>query len=115
MAKQVIILERQDGSPIIYRVAFWLQVPAARQSYFANAAAVSVWKGASAAENSALAAGQIYEVVETVAMLPGDTEQAIAAALQVRWTNKQLEFNNSVLLYRYGTYWDGAGWTIVSA
>ena len=57
MAQTIIILD-QEGLPsdLNYRVAFWLDVPMARQRFYANAAAVSAFVDATAAELAALKA-----------------------------------------------------------
>ena len=43
MARKIIVLERQNlPSDQDYRVAFWLDVPATRRAFYANATAASV-------------------------------------------------------------------------
>lgn len=115
MAKQVIVLERNDGAPVVFRVAYWLTVAAARQSYYARAGAKSIWTGAITAENDAIAAGQVVEVVETHEIPPGANLAAIEAELQTIWTAKQAAFTASNVPNRYGSFWDSVGgWTVVN-
>jgi hypothetical protein len=115
MAKRIIVLERTDGAPVSFRVAFWLTVAAARQSYYARVGLVSVWPGASAGENTALAAGQVVEVVDTHEIPPGASLAVIEAELEAIWTAKQAAFTASNIPNRYGSFWDSVGgWTLVN-
>ena len=114
MAKQIIILERQDGTPIVVNVAYWLVVPAGWQSYYAKPGAVSVWKGASAPENAAIAAGQVLEVLAQETMAEGGTIPSMQAELVTRFNSAQARLTASVLLFRYGSFCDAGVWTMVT-
>lgn len=114
MAKRVIILDRPDRlDPNTYRVALWAAVPAARQSFFAVPNAVSAWRDASAAENSAIASGAIKERVELFQFPPGATGAQMQNHIEARWQLFQNEITNVNLWQRYGSFWDSAsGWTM---
>jgi hypothetical protein len=114
MAKQIVILERNDGAPISFRVAYWLTVVAGRQAYYAKPGLVSQWKDASAPENAAIAAGQVYEVVELHEVAPGANLAAIQAELQAIYTAKQAAFTASNVPNKYGSSFDGTTWTVVN-
>jgi hypothetical protein len=114
MAKQIIILERNDGAPPTFRVAYWLTVAASRQTYYAQTGAKSVWTGASQAENDAIAAGQIVEVVGTQEVAPGASMAVVQTQLEGIWTSKQAAFTASNVPNRYGSFWDGVTWTVLN-
>ena len=115
MAKRIIILERAEGNPINYTVAFWLVVPVARRSYYAAVGKKSAWRGASQAEHDAIAAGEVLEVIDSCSQMATATEGEVALDLEARWAQKQSVLTLALLLYRYGTYWDGISWTVVTA
>lgn len=114
MAKRVIVLDRNDGSPVSFRVAYWFPVAAARQSYYARAGAKSAWKDATQAENDAIAAGQVFEVVEPHEIPAGANLAQIEAELEAIWTAKNTAFANSNVPNRYGSFWDGVDWNVVN-
>jgi len=122
MARQIIMLEdvtpnRGASEPLIYRYAMWLSVPSARQAFYANASATSaVSKGpnaATAGELTAIQNGSILEVVETINVIGMNLAQ-IEAALVARFTQAQTFLNGqgSNSWDHYGTFWDGATWTL---
>lgn len=115
MARKIIILERTDmPSDANYRVAFWLDVPAARQAFYANAQAKSVVIGATAGEISAIQTGAVVEVVEVVETLrrpAGTTLAAMRTLLAARHGELQADLIARNPYDRYGTSWDGAAWT----
>lgn len=110
MAQTIIILD-QDGLPsdLNYRVAFWLDVPAARQRFYANAAAVSAFADASAGELAAIKAGQIVEIVETIPRPIDTLMPAVKQAARDRLAALQAELNKDNRFNRYGTRWTQAG------
>lgn len=115
MARKIIILDRTGlPSDQNYRVAFWLDVPAARQPFYADATATSVVKGATQAEIDAIKAGQIVEEVVEVPALAGATQTQLLNALIARYNARQAEFTARNPWARYGSYWDGTGWTAVT-
>lgn len=110
--KRVIVLERMnDHPPPEFRVAFWADVPVARQSFYADPSKASVWSGATVAENTSLKNGAVLEMVDTVAAPPNATLAEIQAILENRWATFQAEVNNAKKWTRYGTVWDGTTWT----
>ena len=115
MARKIIVLD-QTGLPSDsnYTVAFWLSVPAARQLFYANAAATSHVVGAQAAEISAIQAGQIMERIVSVPYIKGTSLGAIQADLVSRYNAAQTELNNDNPWNHYGTTWDGTTWTLVT-
>ena len=113
---QAIIILDQTGMPsdLNYRVAFWLDVPAARQSFYANPAATSAFVGISADDLAAIRAGQTIEVVETIPRLAGTSLATVKQAARDRLPALQLEFNRDNKYNRYGTRWTQAtGWVDV--
>src|SRR3990167_11266269 len=66
----IIILDRSDPTnPNVYRYVFWADVPSARQPFYAALAgptAVSAWKDALAADNTALQNGSVVEKMDTI-------------------------------------------------
>lgn len=112
MARKIIILERVAmPSDRAFRVAFWLDVPAARRSFYANANATSAVVGATQAEVDALKAGSVVEVLEALNRPTGTTQAAMQSALQSRHTQLQQDLIDRNPYERYGTSWDGTTWT----
>jgi hypothetical protein len=110
MAKQIIVLEFIETSRQ-FRVAFWLPVPTARQPFYANPSATSQWTGASAAEKASLVAGEVYEVVESLAVPDGATLAEMQAIVENRWTALSNDFAAKNPWLRYGSYYDSGAWT----
>lgn len=121
MARRIIILEdlrpgSADGASV-YRYALWLDVPLARQTFYANGSATSaVNKGlnaASAAELSAIQSGAILEIVEQIDVR-GLTLAQIQSALVSRFNTVQAFVNGAGANSwdHYGTVWDGTVWTL---
>jgi len=111
MATQIIVLEKQPAAQPVFRVAFWVPVPTARQRFYANAEATSAWADAQAADITALKNGSVVEKVETVSADPGTTIPAIQSRLIARWTALQAELAAETTWQRYGTTYDGTAWT----
>jgi len=112
MTQAIVILE-QEGIPsdLNYRVVFWLDVPAARQRFYANANATSAFLDAAAGDLAALKAGQIIEVVETIHRPANTTALAVKQAARDRLAALQAELNRDNRFNRYGTKWTQAsGW-----
>jgi hypothetical protein len=111
----IIQLER-TGMPSDqnFRVAFWLDVPAARQSYYADASLTSAFKGITAPELAAIRSGEVIEVVEVLPKLASGTVGEWRADAVVRFNQLQTELNNRNPWARYGTRWDGTTWTPVT-
>ena len=112
MAKKIIILERTDEpSDYNFNVLFWLNVPAARQRFFANPAATSMYKDATPEEIVAIQSGQVSEAVRRFSYPAGTTIATIIADLQTKYNASQALLNSRNAWVRYGTYWDGSTWT----
>jgi hypothetical protein len=113
MARKIIILE-QVGEPADYRVAFWLDVPAERQAFYANTSATSTVIGATAPEIAAIKAGQVVEVVRDFPRDNGVTNAHLRTALQTAHAQMQARLVANNIWNRYGTSWDGTTWTAVT-
>ncbi len=115
MARKIIILDRVGyPSDDAYRVAFWLDVPAARQPFYADATFTSAVIGTEApgaGELTALRSGAVVEQVDTIWMPAGTSLAQRAARLQAEFNSRQIEVNNRNVWARYGTTWDGTTWT----
>lgn len=115
MASKIIILERTDiPSDLNFNVLFWADVPAARQSFYANPTATSQNKQATAGELSALQSGAIVEKVQKFNFLAGTPIATIQAALIDAFNTYQTYINTYNPWVRYGTKWDGTTWTMNS-
>ncbi len=108
-SKRIIILEQQDTNT--YRYAMWADVPAARQVFYADANAVSAWKDAQTADNTALQNGSVVERTAIFSVPATDSLNAIKARLQDLWTAFQNDVTNNNHWSKYGTFWDGTSWT----
>ncbi len=113
MAKKIIILERLSEGDTGFRYALWAIVPATRQSFYANAAFQSQYKSASAAETTALQAGQVAEKVGTIVLSasPAPTLASVQTELVNRFNTFQNNVTNVNQWNQYGAFWDGTGWT----
>lgn len=109
MTKRIIILERQGNQS--FSVAFWLDVPVARQPFYANASATSRYKDALAAEITAIQSGAIKEVVDNVSADVITNLAGIKTQLQAIYTAKQAAINALNNWDRYGSFFDGTSWT----
>lgn len=110
-SKRIIILEKlPEGNR--YNYALWVDVPAARQSFFAKADKKSAWTEASTTENADIAAGRVYEKTDLISVAEGRPLSEIQQELQQVWQRLQDEINTVNKYVRYGTFWDGATWTL---
>jgi len=107
----IIILEKHTDD---FSCAMWADVPAARQSRYADQNKVSAWSGALAADNTNLKNGVVAERVTTQRTPSGASVAQIQAFLQDQWTAYQAEINNYNPWVRYGSTWDGTTWTMVT-
>jgi hypothetical protein len=108
----IIILERTAIDPPTINYVLRATVPAARQSYFADATKTSAYKQATAEDIAALKVGQIVEKVcsDVVGLRTIPEMKTVLQAQQVAF---QAEVNGqSYNPWRfYGTSWDGTAWT----
>ena len=115
MARKIIVLDRTGlPSDQNYRVAFWLDVVAARQPFYANAAFTSQVKDATQAEIDALRAGAVVEEILEVPSPAAASQATLLAAIVARYQTRQAEFTARNPFQRYGSYWDGTSWTGVT-
>jgi hypothetical protein len=110
----VIVLDQHADDLNTYNVVLWADVPAARQSRYADANAKSVWSGATAADNTNLQTGVMVESTFSQRIPAGTTLPQIEAFLQTAWQNFQDRINNTNLWQRYGSTWDGTTWTVLN-
>lgn len=117
--KQIIILDDVHASPLDtpnnrqFRVAYWIPVPVARQTFYVTTV-VSAWSGASGAENTAIQAGQVLEIVRSESFDSGSgapTLAQIKAALIANWTALNTAIQNNNHWANYGSFYDGSVWT----
>lgn len=113
MARKIIILE-QASETGDFNVVFWLDVPAARQRFYASANAVSAFKDVTTPEMTAIQTGAVKEVAERFNRPFGTTLAALRAALTARHTELQAVVTTDNPWNRYGSSWDGAAWTAVT-
>jgi len=112
---RVIVLDTQslgDGGGANWRVAFWADVPAARQPFYAAAGATSAWGGATAGDLAALQSGAVVERVETVQQNAGQTLGQLQPIVEAMWTQWQAHVTAANPWVRYGTTWDGTSWVV---
>lgn len=111
MPRRIIVLERDTERPITLRFVLWADVPAARQPFFADPNKVSAYVLATEAENDALQAGQVAELVDTLRLPQGTPLAQIRAALITAFNRWQSVVTNDNAYDFYGTSWDGTSWT----
>ncbi len=111
MAKRIIILDRSRSDENEFKYLLWVGVPAARQGFYADPNAKSVYVGATVAENLALQNGSIAEK-SAIINTPVDTTQAgLKVHLERLWDAFQAEVNSVNQWKNYGTFFDGTTWT----
>jgi hypothetical protein len=115
--KTVIVLEQNQANT--FRYVLRATVPATRQSFYAlrQATAVSAYQDTDAptqaSDQTALRAGQITEQVGEFST-NGRTLTQIEADLVTQQTAFQAQINTANPWVRYGSYYDGAAWTLTS-
>jgi hypothetical protein len=118
MARKIIVLDQQGlPSDANFRVAYWLDVPVARQPFYADAAATSVVigpNGTTAGELSAIRSGAVMEVVEVIPKPAGTTAAQLRATAEARFAELQNTLNTQNKWSRYGSSFDGTAWTNVT-
>lgn len=95
-------------------VLYWLDVPAARQRFYASTGHRSAWIDASQAENDALASGAVVERPDVITRPPGTNMATLQALAEARWQEEQNKVNAHNPWARYGTRWDGVSWTLTT-
>lgn len=103
-AKQIIIMNvtRTEGTTSV-RYVLWITttVPVPRPG------TISIWPGASAAENAAIAAGTTIEISAYLQVPQGSTKAQIQTRLQTIFTQAQGE----VQATPQGCFFDGTTWS----
>jgi hypothetical protein len=113
MAKQIIVqrIEKGPGGDNNVGVVAWFAVAAGREIPIANA--VSVWPGASVAENAAIAAGQVIEESYSAQYTLTTTKAQIQADLVAKFNARQAQITarpNPNLFF--GVFFDSVtGWS----
>ena len=93
----------------------WADVPAERESHYADPAKKSAYKDISASDLNKIQAGTIVEAVDVVAVAPGSGIAVVEAALQDSFSTYQASVTSGNPWIRYGSIWDDvAGWTLVN-
>jgi len=110
----IIVLAHAADDPNGFNVAFWADVPAARQTFYANPQAKSAWAQATTTDNQNLQSGAVVELVTEAHYVPGTPLAQIETELQGRWQTYQNNITNNNPWQRYGSTWDGTTWTILS-
>jgi hypothetical protein len=110
----VIVLDQPGGNTSSFNVVFWADVPAARQTYYADPNLTSQWKGAVASDNTALQNGSVVELMQPHVMPPGTTLAQVQNYLAAQWQNYQTSISNYNPWIRYGSTWDGTTWTVLT-
>src|SRR5438552_2356336 len=112
MAKRIIVLEQTGTAG--WRLALWVDVPTARQRFYADPNRASAFLDASAAELTALRSGAVAERVVPVDFDGTRTLAQKEATAQALWQAFQDEVNARNDWSRYGSSWDGTTWTFLS-
>lgn len=117
MARQIVVLDREQTAALAFKVAYWPAVPAARQPHFADPDRVSQFRDATQAEIDALRSGAVAEIVETASFPSGTGTAAVKAALVTRFGQIQAAVNGANQWQWYGTAYDPATttWTDTGA
>lgn len=120
MARQIIVTTQDvTVAPGVYvfQVVYWAAVPAARQTFYANAGATSQVTGLTAPELTAIQNGSVAEKAARFSIL--NNGQSLAALFPTIQTQLQAEFatwqafvNASNPWVHFGTSWDGTTWTV---
>ena len=111
----IIVLAQDTAAPAsrpTYNVAFWLDVPTARQPFYAATGAVSRWTGALTTDNTAIATGAMVEKIILYQPDAAKTLAQIQADLQAMWTVFQNQITALNSWAHYGSVWDGVTWTM---
>jgi len=111
---RVIVLDAPAGNTEEFNYLLWADVPAARQTYYANAAATSAWRGANGTDLTNLQSGAVVEQQGRYHRQPNANLAAIEAALQVIWQAYQDQITAYNPWQRYGSTWDGTTWVVTN-
>lgn len=104
---RIIILDHDDRN---YNYLLWADAPVARQTFYANPAKVSEWRGALADDNAKLQSGEVVEASRSRSFHDGETLAQIRTALVAESNKFQTYITNHNPWDRYGTTFDGTTW-----
>ena len=118
-SKRVIVLERQidqenqwgNQSPQFWDYVLWADVPASRQTFYADPTATSAVRGIAPADLTAIQNGSVVERRRTLQVDKGTTQAQLMTKLELEWAQFQSAVNAYNPWTRYGTFWDGTSWT----
>jgi hypothetical protein len=110
----IIVLDQTPEDANTYNFVLWADVPAARQTYYANPNAKSAWSGATTTDNTNLQTGLVAERVFAQRVQAGTTLAQIEAFMQTQWQNYQSYVNSYNPWIHYGSTWDGNTWTVLT-
>lgn len=109
MSKQIIVLG-VTTTPVIQNVqcVFWFPITSGKLVV----TGVSVWAGASAAENSAIQSGSVVEEVSGFQFPVGFPTAEMKVFLQSYWTNRNTAINGVGPGLYNSVFWDSVtGWS----
>jgi hypothetical protein len=110
---RAIFLDKPDpDNNFTFNVALWADVPAGRQTFYANPDAKSRWAGATAPDLQSLQSGEVVERLATIQGQQGWTRAQLQAEAAARWQTFQTYITNFNPWVFYGTTLDPSGtWT----
>lgn len=113
MARKIIINKRIDVNGY-FEVSyyFWLSVPVARQTFYANANLVSAAPFVTAGELISIQTGLVIEQSGVASFPIGTSTGAVGAALVTKFNAAQATLNAISDFSYFGSYWDGTSWTV---
>jgi len=114
VARQIVFIEREvvPAPATVWKAVLWVTVPVARQAFYAKPPTwKSAFSGATVQELADLRAGVIAEKVQRLSSPNGQTFNQAKADFELDWQQFQNYVNNYNPWNRYGTSWDGTGWT----
>ena len=111
----IALTKALDAGRTSWTLAFWYNVAASRQKFFVRPSTyVSAWVDATAADNTALQNGQVFE--ELVQYQPDGSQgtAAIETGAAALWTIREAAFQASNPWANYGTTFDGTTWVVAT-
>lgn len=114
MARKIIVTKRIDNpSYIEVNRIFWLDVPVARQAFYANPSATSQAPNVTALELTAIQTGAVNERTGVTSFTAGTVLGAIGTQLVTEYGAAQAALTNINDYKFYGSSWDGTTWTVI--
>jgi hypothetical protein len=111
---RVIILDKSLDDPDTFNLIFWVDVPAARQQFYADANKVSAWRNATTPDNDALKSGAVVEKSGTTRHVKGTNMAQVQIDIQTQWQAYQDYVNASNPWQRQDSTWDGTSWVVTN-